>query len=474
MFQARAMQSVEGCPITEQSAIAMTVNKWEPALRGMEDQMPPFTPSGQADYVKAIAAMLMENQSKSLLRMDEETRASSVGPFMKYVFPIIRRAALRLVATQIASVQPMTGPIGGIAFYKPKYANDKGQITAGDEINKKFNRWYSSNFVDGENIGTGDGATVVFSANLNWPRVTSGTATLKVNGVAAGTDTGAGTFAPVAGGPLVGGASAINYTTGALLITFGTAPAAAEAVTVEYKFDNELNSRIPQVQLDITLQEIRAKSRKLTSLSSVEASDDLRALWGRDIDQDLVATMADQLATEIDRELVQAAFGAVEPNAILNWDRAAAAGVGDAEHLQSLVIRLSEASQIIHQRTQRSGANWIITSTHIGALLKTIPGFQAVDDGHIYQGGIVKGGVLNNEFMVYIDPIFPQNEILLGYQGPSILDTGLVYSPYIPMEITPNFVDPSDWSMRRSIRTRYQISLIRNEFFSKVVVDNLV
>lgn len=474
MFTARSMlYGVDGCPITEQSAISLTVQKWEPALRGLEEQMPPFTPAGQADYVKAIAAMMMENQSKSLNRLDEETRASAVGPFMKYVFPVIRRAAIRLVATQIASVQPMTGPIGGIAFYRPRYSNDKGTIAAGDEINKKFNRYYSSNFIDGENIGAGDGVTAVFAGQLQWPRVTAGTATLKVGGVVAGTDSGAGTFTPVAGGPLVGGSSALNYQTGAMLVNFGTAPAANAAITVEYKYDNELNSRIPQVQLDIEIQEIRAKSRKLSSLSSVEASDDLRALWGRDIDQDLVATMADQLATEIDRELVQAAFGAVEPQAILKWDRATPSGVSDPEHLQSLVIRMSEASMIIHQRTQRQGANWAITSPHIAALLKTIPGFQTIDEGHVYQGGIVKSGVLNNEWVIYVDPLFPQNEILMGYQGPSILDTGLIYSPYIPMEITPNFTDPSDWSNRRSIRTRYQITLIRNEYFAKVVVDNL-
>jgi hypothetical protein len=74
---------------------------------------------------------------------------------------------------------------------------------------------------------------------------------------------------------------------------------------------------------------------------------------------------------------------------------------------------------------------------------------------------------------VFVDPLFPPNQILMGYQGPSILDTGVVYSPYIPMEMTPLFVDPNDQSLRRSVRTRHKITLTRPEFFARVEVDNL-
>ena len=43
-----------------------------------------------------------------------------VGDFLKFVFPVIRRAAPSLIASQIVSVQPMTGPVGGVAFYRPR------------------------------------------------------------------------------------------------------------------------------------------------------------------------------------------------------------------------------------------------------------------------------------------------------------------------------------------------------------------
>ena len=60
-----------------------------------------------------------------------------------------------------------------------------------------------------------------------------------------------GVFTPVAGTNLAGGAGSVNYASGQVSLTFGTAPASAAAITVEYRYDNELNARIPEVQLDI-------------------------------------------------------------------------------------------------------------------------------------------------------------------------------------------------------------------------------
>jgi len=317
--------------------------------------------------------------------------------------------------------------------------------------------------------------TKVFTGALKWPPVIGGTVVVKASAsgdTVLATDA-AGVFGNLAG-LMAGGSGAINYQTGVVTLTFGTAPAAGENVTLEYRYNNELNARIPEVQLDITIQEIQAESRKLRSLASVEAADDLRALWGRDVDADLVAQMSDEMTAEIDREIVGTALNAVEGQAVVPWDRATPSNISDPEHLKSLVIRMSRASQIVHRRTQRAPANWCITSSEVAALLETIDGFTAIDEGHVYQGGIVKAGVLNRKWVIYVDPVFPIDKVLMGYQGPSILDTGLIYSPYIPMEITPNFVDPNDFSLRRAIRTRHKITLVRPEFFSMINISNLV
>jgi hypothetical protein len=477
VFQARQLMTerADGVALSDDSVVSAHVRKWGSLLEGMEREIGDYAPPGQANYTKAIASFMFEAQSKHLRRLSEETRALSVGPFLKFVFPVIRRTAIRLVATSIASVQPMTGPIGGIAFYRPRYGSDKGQVAAGTEMNKSFNRFYSSNFVDGEPFGTGDGVTKSFTGALKWPPVIGGTVIVNTasNGTTALAVDAAGVFTALAG-PMAGGSGTINYKTGVVTLNFGTAPVLGDAISVQYRYNNELNARIPEVQLDITIQEIQAESRKLRSLASVEAADDLRALWGRDVDADLVAQMSDEMTAEIDREIVGTVLNAVENIAVVPWDRATPSNLSDPDHLKSLVIRMSSASQLIHRRTQRAPANWCITSSEVAALLETIDGFTAIDEGHVYQGGITKAGVLNRKWVIYIDPVFPIDKILMGYQGPSILDTGIIYSPYIPMEITPNFVDPNDFSLRRAIRTRHKITMVRPEFFSMVNISNLV
>jgi hypothetical protein len=53
-----------------------------------------------------------------------EPEKDPLGPFAKFAFPLIRKTYPNLIASNIVSVQPMTGPVGGISFYKTRYANN--------------------------------------------------------------------------------------------------------------------------------------------------------------------------------------------------------------------------------------------------------------------------------------------------------------------------------------------------------------
>ena len=100
----RGKREAAGCGLAESSVVDALVKKWEPLLEGIGEDLGSYAPRGQADYVKQITAFLLENEAGHLRRLSEETRAFSVGPFLKFVFPVIRRTAIRLVATSIASV----------------------------------------------------------------------------------------------------------------------------------------------------------------------------------------------------------------------------------------------------------------------------------------------------------------------------------------------------------------------------------
>jgi hypothetical protein len=53
------------------------------------------------------------------------------------------------------------------------------------------------------------------------------------------------------------------------------------------------------------------------------------------------------------------------------------------------------------------------------------------------------------------------------------LETGAVYAPYIPLMMTPLVYDPSTFTPRKGIMTRYAKKMIRPEFYGKILVNGL-
>jgi hypothetical protein len=59
------------------------------------------------------------------------------------------------------------------------------------------------------------------------------------------------------------------------------------------------------------------------------------------------------------------------------------------------------------------------------------------------------------QYDVYVDPLWPEDEILIGYKGPNAMEGGLVYAPYIPLQMLPTVVDPDTFQPRKGLITRY-------------------
>ena len=64
---------------------------------------------------------------------------------------------------------------------------------------------------------------------------------------------------------------------------------------------------------------------------------------------------------------------------------------------------------------------------------------------------------------MYVDPLYPEDEILMGYKGASPMDAGLIYAPYIPLQLLPTVTDPETFQPRKGILTRYGIAAISPE-----------
>jgi hypothetical protein len=116
-------------------------------------------------------------------------------------------------------------------------------------------------------------------------------------------------------------------------------------------------------------------------------------------------------------------------------------------------------SNIIHQRTLRGGANFMVVAPSVATVLESIPGYAADTNGDVtkmnYNFGVMKAGSINSHLKVYKNPYMTENTILLGFRGSQFLETGAVFAPYIPLIMTPLIYDPNTFTPRKGLLTRY-------------------
>lgn len=488
--------------IEDQTLVGALVNKWRPMLEGL----PAKTQTDR--YTMGVTAILMENQSQYLQQMNEETKTINVGSFTKFIFPVLRRVFPNLIANEIVSVQPMTAPVGAVFFLDYVYGTTKGPTTAGAVFPRDFDKDYAGEFINGEMGFTGDGTNYGGVAG-NPITVTLGFQPVRPLDAGRGfsviirelnrltgavvqtaTDNGTGgfTFNPAG----VNAAGNINYSNGMIQgFKFQNIPVNLNPVKIYYFYDGELSTKVPQVQLDVKKAAVEAQPRRLKALWSSEAAEDLRAFHGLDAETEIVSAVAQEIALEIDREIIQALF-ASSTGTTGTFDRVPPAGISELDHLRSMLTVLANVSNLIHKKTLRAPANFIVTSPEVSALfaqLTTHGDFRAAftSGGDSPYGpadlprpltqhgqfGIYKVGTLQNKWVVYEDPFFSRDQILIGLKGSSYLDAGYVWAPYIPLQVTPTFLDPNDFSFRKGLRTRYATKLLRPEYYGQVRVLNL-
>jgi hypothetical protein len=482
--------------INDQSYVKQLVNKWGELLEGVENP-----------YTKGVTAMLMENQSAWLQGLDEETKTSSVGSFTKFIFPVLRRVFPNLIANEIVSVQPMSASIGAVFFYDYVYASSKGGVTAGDTFPNQFNRNYTSEYIDSETLASDadgtkyNGGGAALAKTLTWvgggvrPLNTSEGYKVEVVEVDAttgadvqvATDNGSGGFDAGAS------AGAINYTTGAITAFkfAASAPVTGNLVIARYFYDSESSSQIAESSLVLTKEAITARTRKLKTKWSVEAAEDLRSFHGLDAETELVSMASQEMALEIDREIVQSLFANSTGNQE-TFDMAAPAGISEVDHIRSMLTKISIVSSKIHTNSLRAPGNFIVTSPAVTARLSQLTTHGDYRAAHVSGGaspygpadmpkpisqhgqfGIYKVGTLHNKWVVYEDPYFTENKMLIGLKGNSYLDAGYVWAPYVPLMVSATFANPGDLTNQKALHTRYATKLLRSSFYGRLTITNM-
>ena len=131
---------------------------------------------------------------------------------------------------------------------------------------------------------------------------------------------------------------------------------------------------------------------------------------------------------------------------------------------------------MIHRKTLRGGANFLVCSPDVAALLEFTSAFRASVDAESDRGswGAEKVGSLSNKMDIYVDPYFPRQVLLVGRKGSSFLESGYVYAPYVPLQVTPTILDPDTFKPRKGVMTRYAKEMVRADMYGVVVCHDLL
>jgi hypothetical protein len=483
---------------------------------------------GLAGHRKENIAQLFENQASHML--NESVALGNEGSFETVVFPIVRRVFSKLLANEIVSVQALNLPIGKLFYFIPKlensqfatgaaginptpnstispnlydafygenglYDNSKGAATTLTGATTTANLYqFSSSSSDGYATLAGTsaptGATSIikvdFAASItNWDNAEEVLSTLNVTSVTSGADFDFYLPAQKYGKSIMDSNGVIyvavvnNSATVALPLT-GLTVTAKEYASLEYE------DTMGEVSFELQSVTVSVIERKLRAQWSPELAQDVSAFHNIDAEAELTALLSEQVAAEIDREILRDLRRGAAWR--MTWDysgsRVNTGGLNATNGFytqkdwnQTLITAINQVSAQIHKATLRGGANWIVVSAEVSAILDDLEYFHvsnAAPEQDKYNMGIERIGSLGGRYQVYRDPYFPADTILMGHKGTSLLDTGYIYAPYVPMQLTPTMYNPFTFAPVKGIMTRYAKKMVNNRFYGVIKCQNIV
>ena len=244
----------------------------------------------------------------------------------------------------------------------------------------------------------------------------------------------------------------------------------------------ELETEMGEVSFQLTSVTVSVEERKLRATWSPELAQDVSAFHNIDAEAELTAILSEQIAAEIDREILRDLRKAAPWQA--RWDYNGWQRIGSnvtvytqKDWNQTLMTKINMISAQIQKSTLRGGANFVVVSAEISAVLNDLEYFHVTDasaESEQYNMGIEKIGSLGGRYQVIVDPYAPHWSLIMGHHGTSLLDTGYIYAPYVPMALTPTMYNPFNFAPVKGIVTRYAKKLVNNKYYGAIKCDGLV
>lgn len=367
--------------------------KWDKLLEGLEGK------------IRRSTAIMLENQYadlKSQGAINESNNTDGTfqralgyaqsGDFHKIAIPMVRRTFPELIAHDLVGVQPLTGPVG-IAFAL---------------------RFRAGSVYNGDAAINGDSKTVrELGYNAIDPAFSG-----------AEGPSGMETKVAEALGSYTPGGTNSNPIQSAPGLGIGT------------------GDPIKEVQFTLEKVQVSAVTRKLRSRWSLEVAQDLKAMHGLNIEEEMMDILAYEITAEIDREIVgkirTVAAGNASSGTIAWGNTTDFDGRWEAEKYRNLYNRLVRNANKIAITTRRGPGNFVVANPTVCAALEATSAFTIApvkNNVDTAKMGVSFIGSLDGRLKLYRDTFATADEALVGYKGNSAYDAGVIYLPYVQLQV---------------------------------------
>ena len=487
---------------------------------------------GLGEKESPVMAQILENQAKQIVAEQSQNGTSAIGAagggseqWAGVALPLVRKVFAQIAAKDFVSVQPMNLPSGLVFYLDFKYGNDRldksadsnmyGDVSTaenkiGVDVDPSGGLYGGGSFGYSLNtasaalsaVATGSATSASIAYNADLDPADYFTVSVATSALAGLDDKGVRAFRILSGSTDITTNPELTNIVGSnvVFVAAKTATAAA-SITGEVKYHKQPadNSRgdfedttsnsitIPEINVELRSEAVVAKTRKLKAQWTPEFAQDLNAYHSVDAEAELTSLLSEYISMEIDLEILDMLIQdarttekwSAENNK--NWNGSAWSTASSdfyntqGQWFQTLGTKIQKVSNKIHQKTLRGGANFLVCSPSVATILESIPGYAADTDGNQmdFAMGVQKVGQLNSRYRVYKNPYMTENTILIGFRGTQFLETGAVYAPYVPLIMTPLVYDPTNFTPRKGIMTRYAKKMLRPEFYGKIFVSDL-
>lgn len=486
------------------------VQKWEPVLDGIKtDYAKRVTAQLLENQAKSVLQDKMINEADSVAG---QTTVGALGTFAKFAFPLIRRVYPELIANNFVGVQPMQGPVSQVFYLGHTRRHIAGSRT--ETMYSKFRLTPLGLVASGIGSTSGPGGVSTFAGGttggLDGDVAATATGGFDVSNVLS--------FSSVlhGGAPssTVGGRIAAFPNPSAI---YGYMVSAGERMSGD-EFP-ELSIHIEQEAVVSRTRKMRAlwtleASQDLKAYHNLDLEQELTVLLSKElqleIDRELIEDLR-MIAYGFNRDTtyngglggaslrnMDSSYISLEggeglkatgtatdtfyagqfaydlpstvPGTLAKTSNVFICDLGATsfglnprhvgEIYANLLAVINIASQDIYKTTLRGPGSWLLTSPLVASLLESsskLEGGIAREDGPSNMGNtqIQFKGKFAGRYDLYVDPLYPDDEIMVGYKGGNAMDAGFIYAPYIPLQQLPTVTDPITFQPRKGILTRY-------------------